>query len=187
MRYRLSLLLFLQYAVPGALLPLFTLRLQELRFTPVQMGWAYGTQAAAALIAPLVAGQIVDRWFPAQLCLACCAFLAGVFAWHLAGLTDPLAVCLCSLAFWLVMHPAGMMATTLCFTHLRLPERDFGPVRLWGTIGWMAPCWLLGYWFENPDWLCAGRPGFVPSGRAANWRTSFGWPPSWPGPWPSIA
>jgi len=29
------------------------------------------------------------------------------------------------------------------FTHLKNPEKEFGPVRMWGTIGWMAAGWSL--------------------------------------------
>ena len=47
MRGRLAILMFLQYAAPGAMLPLFSLRLQELQFTPVEIGWACATQALA--------------------------------------------------------------------------------------------------------------------------------------------
>ena len=36
-------------------------------------------------------------------------------------------------------------------------------MRLWGTLGWAAPGWLLGYWFSCPAWLCGPlgrlRPG----------------------------
>jgi hypothetical protein len=27
-------------------------------------------------------------------------------------------------------------------------------VRLWGTVGWVIPGLLLGYWFTDPKWLC---------------------------------
>lgn len=155
LRWRLSLLMFLQYAAPGAVIPLFTLRLQELGFTPLEMGWACATQALAGLVAPLVAGQAADRWLPAERCLAGCAFLAGGVLWLLGGLTTPLGVFCASLAFWLVMAPAITLGTSLSFTHLASVERDFGRIRLWGTVGWVVPIWVLSYWFTNPEWLCA--------------------------------
>jgi MFS family permease len=143
-RGRLSLLMFLQYAPQGAVVPLFSLRLQELGFSPLEIGWASATQALAALIAPLVAGQVADRWWPAERCLAACALTAGGLLWILAGLTRPPDVFAVSLAFWLVMGPASTLGTALSFTHLPQPERDFGRVRLWGTIGWVVAGWLLG-------------------------------------------
>ena len=41
--------MFLMYAPLGALIPLYSLRLQELGFTPLEMGWACATQALGSL------------------------------------------------------------------------------------------------------------------------------------------
>jgi MFS family permease len=102
----------------------------------------------AALVGPLVAGQIADRFFPAQRCLVVCAALAGVLLWFLSGLTSPLAVSATTLAIWLVLGPANTLCAALCFAHLPNPEQDFGRVRLWGTVGWMAAGWFMGFWLS---------------------------------------
>lgn len=154
LRRRLSLLMFLQYAPAGAVIPLFTVRLRELQFTPWEIGLVSAAQALANLVAPLAAGQVADRWLPAERCLAACAGLGGILLWLLAGLTTPGLVFVAYLAFWLVMGPAISLGTALSFAHLEAPERDFGPVRMWGTVGWVVPGWMLGYWFSDPDWLC---------------------------------
>ncbi len=153
MRLRLSVLMFLQFAVPGAVVPLFSLRLTELGFTPEETGLACATQALAALIAPLMVGQIADRWFPAERCLAICGFVSAGLLWVLAELSEPSSVILVTQAFWLVMVPAFTLGTSLCFAHLASPGRDYGPVRMWGTVGWVVPAWLLGYWLSDPEWL----------------------------------
>lgn len=154
MRWRLSLLMFLLYAPAGAVVPFFTLRMQSLGFSPMEMGWACATQALAALVGPLTAGQIADRWCPAERCLTVLGFLAGAALWALADLIEPLAFFLTSLAFWLMMGPAITLGASLSFAHLAQPERDYGLVRLWGTVGWAMSGWLLGYWFLDPVWLC---------------------------------
>jgi MFS family permease len=154
LRWRLSLLMFLLYAPSGALVPLFSLHLSKLGFTPVQIGWACATQGLAYLVAPLAAGQVADRWWPAERCITVCGLLAAACLWGLARLTEPGAVFAVTLAFWLFISPAVTLGTALTLAHLPDPERDYGPVRLWGTVGWMVPNWLLGYWFCNPPWLC---------------------------------
>src|SRR5208337_1547874 len=123
--------MFLQYAPTGAFVPIFSLRLQELEFTPMELALASSTQALANLVAPLAAGQVADRWWPAERCLTVCSFLAAVILWLMASLTTPLTVFLASLAFWLVMVPVQTLGTSLSFAHLSAPERDFGPVRMW--------------------------------------------------------
>jgi predicted MFS family arabinose efflux permease len=147
-------LLFLVYAAPGALVPLFSIRLTELGFSPEVIGLLCATQALGAILAPSLIGQVADRWFPAERCLSLCALLAGVLLWLLAELSQPVLVFWVTLGIWLCLSPAFTLGTSLCFTHLQHPERDFGYIRLWGTVGWMVPGWLLGYWFTDPDWLC---------------------------------
>jgi hypothetical protein len=47
-----------------------------------------------------------------------------------------------------------MLGAAIGFAHLKHPERQYGPVRMWGTVGWMASAWMVSYWFKDPDWLC---------------------------------
>lgn len=137
--------MFLVYAPVGAMWPLFSRRLEMLHFTPWQIAVACATQALGTLVAPLLAGQIADRWVPAERCLTCCAFAAGGLLWVLADCTTPADVFLVSLAFWLVMAPLMTLATATSFGQLREPWREYGRVRLWGTIGWIVPGWILLY------------------------------------------
>ena len=154
LRWRLCLLMFLQYAPAGAMLPLFSLRLKELSFNALEIGWICATQALAALVGPLIAGQVADRWLPPKYCLAAAALVAGGLLWLLAGLTSSLAVFVTSFAFWLTMAPAIMLGTAVTFANLPNPDQDFGRVRLWGTVGWVAAVYALICWFRNPEWLC---------------------------------
>jgi predicted MFS family arabinose efflux permease len=142
-RFRLSLLMFLQYTFPGALLQLYSVHLQNLGLDPLTVGLCSSTQAMATVLVTLLVGQAADRWFSAERVLAVCALLAGVLLWVLPGLTDVTSIFVVTLSFWLLTNPILLLGTALCFAHLPHPERQFGPVRLWGTVGWMVPCWLL--------------------------------------------
>jgi MFS family permease len=156
MHFRLSLLMFLQYAVPGAWVPVLSVRLQEeLGFTPLAVGLVSACSAVAALVAPLVAGQAADRWVPTERVIGGCGLAAGLLLWLLAELDQALSVFFCCLAFWLVMTPALTLGVSLCFAHLPAPERHYGRVRLWGTVGWVFPNLLLGWWLMNPAWAQA--------------------------------
>jgi MFS family permease len=154
LRFRLSLLMFLQYAPSGAMLPQYSLHLQRLGFSDMEVAVCCATQSVASIFAALIAGHVADRWVSAERCLAACALVSGLDLWLLAGLTDPAAVFAATLVFWLVTGPIWMLGAALCFAHLPEPGRQYGPVRLWGTVGWMAAAWLLSYWFDNPGWLC---------------------------------
>src|SRR5258708_590287 len=108
--------MLLMYAAPGAMMPLLSLRLdQELGFSPLAIGMIYATQAMALLVAPLAVGQVADRFFPAERCLAVCALLGGGLLWLLAGLTSYASVLAVTLAFWLVMCPTLSLGIALSF------------------------------------------------------------------------
>ena len=173
MRLRLSLLMFLQYAAPGAMLPLFSLYLERLGFSPAEIGWTSAMQAVGSLLAPLVVGQVADRWFAADRCLAVCAAVAGVLLLIVPELATFPAVMAATLAYWLVMAPAITLGTALSFTHLAAPERHYGSVRLWGTVGWMVSSWLLGYWFTNPAWAAALLARARPAAPASQLADAF--------------
>lgn len=155
LRFRLCLMMFLQYAPAGAVLPLYSTYLQEqLGFSSMGIAVCCATQAVAMLCAALLAGHIADRWMPAERLLGLCSLIAGLDLWLLAEQDQPIAVFFSTLIYWLLTGPIWMLGATIGFSHLKQPERQYGPVRMWGTVGWMASGWLVSYWFQNPKWLC---------------------------------
>jgi MFS family permease len=161
--YRLSLLMFFVYAVPGAWIPLLSLRLEEeLHFTPMQTACAFSSWAIGCFAASLVAGQIADRWLALERCIAVGSAVAGVLLFAQAEATSPFWVCVFAVGQCLLIAPIVSLAAALCLTHLQAPERQFGRVRLWGTVGWLLPGLLLGLWLRQPDCCelllrCLGR------------------------------
>jgi predicted MFS family arabinose efflux permease len=145
--------MFLQYAPAGAMLPQYSLLLHKLGFSDLETAACCSTQAVATVFASLLAGHIADRWISAERLLGACALLAGLDLWVLADQTELVPVFLITLVFWLLSGPIWLLGATIGFAHLKHPERQFGPVRLWGTVGWMTAAWLVAYWFDNPNWL----------------------------------
>jgi hypothetical protein len=143
--------MFLQYAAPGAVWPMYSRRLEQLHFSPDQTAACCATQALATILGSLVIGHVADRWVAAERCLAVCSFLAGVDLWVLADLHSFPAVFAASLVLWPLIWPTLVLGAAICFTHLPDPERQFGPVRMWGTVSWMAVNWVLA--------LCLWLPG----------------------------
>src|SRR6185295_1735342 len=46
--------------------------------------------------------------------------------------------------------------SALCFRHLPDPDGQFGKVRVWGTVGWIAASLSLSFWLERQqvfEWL----------------------------------
>jgi MFS family permease len=155
--------MFLQWAVPGSLLPVYSLRLNELGFSPLLIGLCCATQAVATVASSLLAGQIADRWLAAERALAICSCLAAGCLWVLANTQDPMWIFVWTLLFWMTTGPLTLYGTTISFAHLENPKQQFGPVRMWGTIGWMAIGWLAGWWFATFDtgWADSYRLGAI--------------------------
>src|SRR5262249_5173746 len=108
----------------------------------------------ATVLIALFVGQAADRWFSAERCLAVCSLLGSLVLWLLSSVNNFWAIFVLTGLFWMLINPTLMLGTTICFTHLPDPFRQYGPVRLWGTVGWMVPGWLLlGYW------MLSGGPG----------------------------
>ena len=141
--------MLLQWAIPGSAIPLLSVHLEHsLGFGRIETAWCCATQAVAAVVSSLLAGQVADRWFPAEKAMAVYAGLAGISLLLLAELTTPSAVFLGTLAFWLATGPMLLMGTTVCLSNLSDSPRQFGPIRMWGTVGWMLVGWIVTAWLR---------------------------------------
>ena len=79
---RLSIMMFLQYAIWGAWLPLFFPFLLNHRGMPVgQVGNLIAIGALGALFAPFIVGQIADRWFNTERFLGISHIIGGVLVY----------------------------------------------------------------------------------------------------------
>lgn len=147
LRVKLSLMMFLQYAIWGAWLPFLFSFLDGYRNMPShEIGHMFAAGAVGAIIGPFVAGQLADRLMSTEKLLAVCHLVGAALIWQLASVesyTDFLAF---SLVYGLVYAPTLSLTNSLAFHHLPDVDRDFGKVRLWGTFGWIAVGIGMGHW-----------------------------------------
>ena len=136
---RLSLMMFLQYGIWGAWLPLMYLFVSVTRgFKPEQIGYLFMVGGVGALFGPFIAGQIADRYFNTEKFLGISHLIGAVMMWQLASMQTYGSFLLFSLVYSLVYAPTLALTNSLAFHHLPDRDRDFGRVRVWGTIGWIA-------------------------------------------------
>jgi nucleoside transporter len=146
-KVRLSVMMFLQYAIWGAWLPLmFAYFNEHRRFTSGDIGILAAVGAAGALIAPFIAGQIADRYFNTEKFLAISHLIGAVLVWQLAVVTSWTGLLVLSFFYALLYTPTLALTNSLAFHHLRDRDRDFGKVRVWGTIGWIVVGIGIGQW-----------------------------------------
>jgi len=153
---RLSVMMFLQYAIWGAWLPLLWPFLTGHRgMSPEQIGNMFAVGALGAIIAPFIAGQIADRWFATEKFLALSHIIGGVLVWQLASIETYGSFLMFSLIYSVVYSPTLPLTNSLAFHHLDDIDKDFGRVRVWGTVGWIAVGIAIGQWLmymhaDNP-------------------------------------
>jgi len=149
-KWRLGAMMFLQYAIWGAWAPFLWPFLTDpvpkgLGMTQPQAAFIFGLLWLACILAPFTGGQIADRWVPTQ------KFLGVV---HLAGGVILLIVCrshgfatvtgLFAL-YSLLYAPTLALTNSLGFHHIG-DEKEFGKIRVWGTIGWICAAFMLSGW-----------------------------------------
>jgi nucleoside transporter len=146
-RLRLSVMMFLQYAIWGAWLPLLWPFLANVRgMDGTQIGTLFSVGAIGAIVAPFIAGQIADRWFATEKFLAASHVVGGVLVWQLGSIESYNGFLVFSLLYSLVYSPTLSLTNSIAFHHLPDRDRDFGKVRVWGTVGWIAVGIGIGQW-----------------------------------------
>ena len=147
---RLSIMMFLQYAIWGAWLPLFWPFLKNHRgLEDGQIGTLFSIGAVGALFAPFIAGQIADRWFNTEKFLAISHVIGAALVWQLATAESYNSLLVFSILYSLVYAPTLPLTNSLAFHHLADRDRDFGKVRVWGTVGWIAVGIGIGQWLKH--------------------------------------
>ena len=139
---RLSTMMFLEYVIWGSWLPLLALYLGDvLGFSGSQIGWIFATPAIACVVALFVGGQLADRVMSTEKLLAVLHVFGGIAMLALAFQTTFWAFFVIMLAYQLAYIPTMSLTNAIAFHHVQDARKDFGRIRLWGTIGWIAASW----------------------------------------------
>lgn len=146
--WRLSSVYFFYFAVVGAISPFWGLYLENLEFSPADIGLLSAIPMVTKIAAPNIWGFLADysgrRLFVAQLgAVGACVFFVGVFFtrdlfW--------LAVYLTIFSFFWNAILAQFEVITL--GHLRGQTEQYSRIRVWGSIGFMVAVVGLGVLFD---------------------------------------
>jgi nucleoside transporter len=140
LRFRLSLMMFIQYAVWGAWFPVLSKYIGQggLNFEGSEVGWVYATTAIASIISPIIFGQIADRWVPTQIVLGFCHLAGAVPLYFMTSATGFAPFFWLTLVHTLLYMPTLSLTNALAMHHMSDPGRHFPGIRVLGTIGWIA-------------------------------------------------
>ncbi|MHB9055252.1 MAG: nucleoside permease [Paludibacteraceae bacterium] len=165
---------FLQFAVWGAYLTSMSRYLGPAGMGG-NIGIFYSVQGIVSILMPALIGIIADRWIPAQKMLSFCHLLAGLFMLSAAfyGLSSGENVSF-SIFFTLYTFSVAFYMPTLALSNsvaYSLLEqkgydtvKDFPPIRVFGTIGFICSMWavdLLGFQTTPMQFLVSGGLGIL--------------------------
>ena len=143
---KLSVMIFLEFAIWGAWSPVLAARLLgPLKFSGKQTGWIYATIPLAAIISPLIAGQIVDRWLATQWFLAGAHLVGGILL-LVAARKKVFATLFATMGLYaLLFAPTLAFVNSLTFSNLGDTENPL-KILVWAPIAWVLAGWLLAAW-----------------------------------------
>ena len=156
LKFRLSLMNFLEFAVWGAYLTCMGNYLGVAGLGD-KISWFYAIQGIVSIFMPTLMGIVADKYMQPQRVLGLCHLLAGAFmlgCWWLgeqAGFGNELEngalfilLYTCSVAFYM---PTIALTNTTAFTILKKngydTVKDFPPIRVLGTVGFIAMMWFV--------------------------------------------
>ena len=149
-RLRLSIMLALEFFIWGCWLPLIYGYLPSLGFSPGQQAWILNAFPLAAIVGMFFSNQYADRHFSAERFLAFSHLVGGVAILLLAFTTSFWPFFVLMLVHCLLYVPTNSIVNSIAFANMKDPQKEFGLVRVGGTLGWVLAAWP--FTFILVDW-----------------------------------
>ena len=167
--FRLWLMMVLEFAIWGAWLPLIWgyMGKDGLAFTNTQIAWVGSAFAIASIVGIFFSSQFADRTFAAEKFMAFSHLVGGLAILGMYWAKDFPTFFLLMLVHSLFYVPTISVSNSLAFAHMKDAQKEFGIVRMGGTIGWILVAWPLFFLLQGKsgvDAVAASRNIFLVSG-----------------------
>jgi Sugar phosphate permease len=148
---RLFGMMLLEFFIWGAWLPLIWTYMGGLGFTGTQIALVGSTFAIASIVAIFFGNQFVDRTFAAERFMAGSHLIGGLAMIGMFFTREFLPFFALMVVHSVCYVPTISVANSLAFSHLKDATREFGRVRLGGTIGWILASWPLYFALQDVE------------------------------------
>jgi nucleoside transporter len=148
-RTRLFAMMLLEFFIWGAWLPLIFAYLPSLGFSPSKQSVILNAFPIAAIVGMFFSNQFADRNFSAERFLAFSALVGGLSMLGLGFTKSFWPFFSLMLVHCLLFVPTISITNSIAFAHLKDAQKDFGLVRMGGTIGWILAAWPFYFIFEG--------------------------------------
>jgi len=142
-RFKLFVMMVLEFFIWGAWLPPIFGYMPAIGFTGTEQALIGSAFAIASVVGIFFSNQFADRSFAAEKFLAFSHLVGGLAMLGLFFVKDfPMFFAL-MLIHSLFYVPTISVTNSLAFANLKNPQKEFGLIRMGGTIGWIAAQWPL--------------------------------------------
>lgn len=161
LKLRLTIVSFLQFFVWGAwLTTLGTYGFAYKQWSGAEFGAVFSTLGIASIFMPALMGIVADKWINAEKLYGALHILYGVTLFLLAKTDDPTTF------FWILLigmcfyMPTLSLSNSISYKLLKDSHYDvvkvFPPIRVWGTIGFIAAMWTTNIFSDEQSFSDLG-------------------------------
>lgn len=161
-RLRLFIMMVLEFFIWGAWLPLIFGYLPSLGFSPLQQSLILAAFPVASIIGMFFSNQWADRSTAPERVLAVSHLIGGLAILGCGFTRSFLPFFALMLVHCLLYVPTLSITNSIAFANMKDAGKEFGIVRMGGTIGWILAAWPFTFIFVNWDAVAAAQPeGFI--------------------------
>lgn len=147
LKFRLTVMSFLQFMIWGAwLITIGVYWFETKQWGGTEFGAVFSTLGIASIFMPALIGIVADKWVNAEKLYGLLHIISGITIFSLTFVTDS------GVFFWVMLlamffyMPTIALSNSVAYTILKANKSDvvkaFPPIRVWGTIGFIAAMWL---------------------------------------------
>jgi NHS family xanthosine MFS transporter len=144
---RLILMSFLQFFIWGAwLITVANYWFVTKKWDAADFGAVFSTLGLSSLLMPTLMGIVADRWINTEKLYGLLHLLGGITLFFIPQVTNPddfFWVIFLAMVFYM---PTIALSNSIAFTVLKNNKydvvKDYPPIRVWGTIGFIAAMWV---------------------------------------------
>ncbi|MGV1013236.1 MAG: nucleoside permease [Flavobacterium sp.] len=146
-KFKLTLMSFLQFFVWGAwLITVANYWFGTKHWSGAEFGAIFSTLGLSSIVMPAVTGIIADKWINAEKLYGILHILGGMALLYLPQVEDPITFYYVIFAAMLCYMPTISLSNSIAYNILKTNKYDvvkvFPPIRVWGTIGFIAAMWI---------------------------------------------
>ncbi|WP_372753818.1 nucleoside permease [Labilibaculum sp.] len=144
---RLILMNFLQFFIWGSwLITIANYWFGTMHWSPEEFGAVFSTLGISSLFMPTLTGIIADRWMNAEKLYGILHLLGAIAMAYLPQINDSTLFISIILVAMICYMPTIALMNSISYTILKNNNFDvikvFPPIRVWGTIGFIAAMWV---------------------------------------------